>query len=141
MMWRKSNRILLALLLVCLWALPVYSQSQEIESQNILTRLQKVSSMLNELETRLQERKQDTLKLQSDLIALSTELTAARQLLDESQTDLTETRNLLDSLTERYNQLLTVYKTQSRKNKIELWIWRGVTVAELIAIIALAASR
>jgi septal ring factor EnvC (AmiA/AmiB activator) len=140
-MCRKSNRILLALLLACLWALPAYSQSQETESQNILTRLQKVNSILNELETRLQERKQDTLKLQSDLIALSTELTAARQLLDESQTDLTETRNLLDSLTERYNQLLTVYKTQSRKNKIELWIWRGVTVAELVAIIALAASR
>lgn len=105
-------------------ALPLVADSQ---TQSIGMLLKQAEMNLTRLELRLKERKTEVLNLQAELMRLSKDLTEARRLLAESQADLTETRNLLDSLSERYDLLLTAYNRLVRKNKIELWIWRGAT--------------
>lgn len=112
---------------------PATPQAVEPQSVSIGTLLKQAETSLVRLEKRLAERKAEVLSLQADLIRLSKELTIARELLEESRKDLTETRNLLDSLSQRYAELSEAferYKVISeaaiRTSRRKLWLWRGL---------------
>lgn len=114
---------------------------EEVQTPTIAQLLRTADERLTTLETRLAERKRDTLTLQADLMRLSAELTQARSLLDESQTDLTETRSLLDQLTTRYGQLLSDYQASTRRTRRELWLWRGISASAIAGLIAAIFSK
>jgi septal ring factor EnvC (AmiA/AmiB activator) len=140
-MWQKKYWWLLALCLLLGLCTVRTAWGEEPPTQTIAQLLRTADERLTLLETRLQERKRDTLTLQADLMRLSGDLTQARALLDESQTDLTETRRLLDSLTTRYDKLLSDYQASTRKTRRELWLWRGISAASILALIVGAIAK
>lgn len=141
MMCRKNYWWLLVLCL-CLGLCTARTVwGEEVQTPTIAQLLRTADERLTSLETRLAERKRDTLTLQADLMRLSAELTQARSLLDESQTDLTETRSLLDSLTTRYDRLLNDYKSSTRRTRRELWLWRGISASAIAGLIAAIFSK
>lgn len=140
----------LPLLLACLLLLsatawadpPATPQAAEPQSVNIGMLLKQAESSLVRLEKRLAERKAEVLSLQAELIRLSRELTLARELLEESRKDLTETRNLLDTLSQRYAELSEAFErykqiseAEIRTSKRKLWLWRGLAALGAVGTI------
>lgn len=161
-MWRNSSRVLLALALVCLWALPVYSQSQESETQDseALLRISRplwdqlysiaetlpnqydlfVKNLLIKIDL-LQSNNQDltdsnaSLKRNNEDLATSQKKSKIQEAILEGKSE--SLQKALDDSMRSTTQALNKIKFQS----IELWIWRGTTVAGIIGILILAASR
>lgn len=93
-----------------------------------------LDKLLTELASEAQTLSDDSEKLQSLLDQARIELVKLQAKLAQSQTDLS---GLSDSLKLSASSLATCAESLNR-SALELWIWRGATVAALVACLVIA---
>lgn len=128
----------LCLLSESLWAqsdagLSLSAQPAPISSDSIAN-YKTLDEILTELETILQESADSSEKVKTLVIELQSKLEESRMQVGAVSISLV---NSVKSLELSSRDLISLY----RKQRIEIWIWRGVSMASIIGIISLGLSR
>ena len=138
-------RYLVLFLYAMLLSQTVIAESPQ-SNPSLMQLLTQADQSLNQLETRLRERKTQIERLQKELTTSENLIAQARELRDKSQAELTETSTRLvglESRLEKLSQDFEKYKaetnSQIRHFEFKIAVYRGVSVTLGIGCVAGAA--
>ena len=93
---------------------------------------------LTELEAIMERQSTTIATLRQELSIASQELTEARTLLTEARQLLSGALGSLDQQAVTLTELRNSFAESVRAAKVEVWLWRGVTAACIVAAVVLA---